>query len=68
MAGGTGDVVLYVVALVATIWVLVPAAAFALGFMRYRHTVHPEPARANDYAQPADLNASYGRVALVTVS
>jgi hypothetical protein len=41
-----GDVVLYVIAAGALVWVLVPAVAFAMGGARSRRELHRDPARA----------------------
>jgi hypothetical protein len=54
MDGGTWDVVLYGVAVAAAIWILVPPIAFALGLMRLRHDVFPEPTRAEPTAGDPD--------------
>ena len=49
-----GDVVLYVIAALALVWVLVPAVVFSLGGARLRKALHRDPARAEPRADDPD--------------
>ena len=50
----TGDVVLYVLAALALVWVLVPAVVFSLGGARLRKALHRDSARAEPRADDPD--------------
>ena len=61
--GAVSDVVLYVAAVAATIWVLVPAVAFSLGWMRLRATVVRDRAAVEPKGDDPDYELRYRQFA-----